>query len=203
MDNQSETSDHELPTDLAPSANRSGGVPQPPKAPFMRRATQSLLHKLATISPGGWVVRPKLHRMRGVTIGEHTWISLYVYLEGMYPQAVTIGSNCSIGVRTSIFAHIAGKYAGPVIIEDDVFIGPHCVILPNVRIGKGAVIRAGTVVTRNVPPGVLWGPPAAGPLGRVTVPIVDHDYAEFVAGIRPIRKPKRDPNPNHSDDPTQ
>jgi acetyltransferase-like isoleucine patch superfamily enzyme len=38
-----------------------------------------------------------------------------------------------------------------MIVESDGFIGPHCVILPNVRIGEGAVIRAGTVASRNVP----------------------------------------------------
>lgn len=38
----------------------------------------------------------------------------------------------------------------PVVIEDYVFIGPRSVILPGVRIGKGAVVAAGAVVTKNV-----------------------------------------------------
>lgn len=40
----------------------------------------------------------------------------------------------------------------PVIIEDDVWIGPNATILKGVRIGAGALIEAGALVTRNVPP---------------------------------------------------
>ena len=98
---------------------------------------------------------------------ETTSIAQLVYLDDLHPADVEIGDNCTIGFRTSIFAHF---YWGPrrptgsgkVIIEKDVFVGPHCVILPNVRIGEGAVIRAGTLVSRNVPAHALWGSPAAG-----------------------------------------
>ncbi|MEP6663644.1 MAG: acyltransferase [Verrucomicrobiota bacterium] len=40
----------------------------------------------------------------------------------------------------------------PVIIEDDVWIGPNATILKGVRIGSGAVIEAGSMVSRDVPP---------------------------------------------------
>ncbi len=40
----------------------------------------------------------------------------------------------------------------PVIIEDDVWIGPNAAILKGVRIGAGAFVEAGSVVTRDVPP---------------------------------------------------
>jgi acetyltransferase-like isoleucine patch superfamily enzyme len=40
----------------------------------------------------------------------------------------------------------------PVVIEDDVWIGPNVVILKGVRIGTGAFIEAGALVTRDVPP---------------------------------------------------
>src|SRR6185369_13908315 len=41
----------------------------------------------------------------------------------------------------------------PVTIEDDVWIGPNATILKGVRIGKGTFIEAGSLVTRDVPPG--------------------------------------------------
>ncbi len=150
-----------------------------------------ILHKLAFFLPGGFSVRPWLHRLRGANIGRHVWIAQLVYIDELHPERLSVGDNCTIGLRTSIFTHL---YWGPrkegsngrVVIEEDVFIGPHCVILPNVRIGRGSVIRAGTVVTRNIPPHTLWGAPAGELIGQVTVPLTpEHTYEEFVQGLRP------------------
>jgi len=55
----------------------------------------------------------------------------------------------------------------PVIIEDDVFIGMNSLILKGVHIGHGSVIGAGSVVTRDVPPGVV----CAGNPARVVRPL--------------------------------
>ena len=50
---------------------------------------------------------------------------------------------------------------GPVVIEDYVFIGPRAIILPGVKIGKGAIIAAGAVVTKSVEPmQIVGGVPA-------------------------------------------
>ena len=51
--------------------------------------------------------------------------------------------------------------AKPVVLEDDVLIGANAVIIEGVRIGKGAVVGAGSVVTKDVPAGaVVVGNPA-------------------------------------------
>jgi maltose O-acetyltransferase len=48
-----------------------------------------------------------------------------------------------------------------VVIEDDVWIGTNAIILPGCRLGKGAIIAAGAVVTRDVPPlAIVGGNPA-------------------------------------------
>jgi acetyltransferase-like isoleucine patch superfamily enzyme len=161
---------------------------------MVRNLLCRLFHILAFVAPGGASLRPWLHRLRGVKIGKRVWISHFVYLDDLHPGDISIGDNCTIGLRTSVFVHF---YWGPrrphgdgaVIIGKDVFIGPHCVILPNVTIGEGAVIKAGTVVSRNVPPRTFWGPPAAEPLGTVTVPLTaEHPYEQFVRGMRLRRK---------------
>lgn len=164
---------------------------------MIRNIFNRVLHKIAQIIPGGFSIRPMLHRIRGAKIGRNVWISHAVYLDELHPEAVTIGDNSSIGMRTSIITHLywgprkEGQY-GEVIIGKDVFIGPHCLILPNVRIGEGAVIRGGTVVTRNIPPHTFWSPPRAEAVANVTVPLTPgHKYEEFVKGLRPIRQRKK------------
>lgn len=164
---------------------------------MIRNLINRFLHKLAFIVPGGNTLRPWLHRIRGAKIGKNVWISQLVYIDELHPEALTIEDNCTIGLRTSIFTHFYWGYRklennkGKVVIEKNVFIGPHCVILPNVRIGEGAVIKAGTVVSKDVPPYTFWGTQSAGALGRVTVPLTsEHIYEEFIAGLKPIRNEK-------------
>jgi len=54
-----------------------------------------------------------------------------------------------------------GYKCEPPILEDDCVLGAACVILPGVRIGKGAVVGAGSVVTKDVLPGsTVFGNPA-------------------------------------------
>lgn len=91
---------------------------------------------------------------------------------------VEIGSHTAIGPGTVIRAanHAfarqdvpimsQGHRPGKVFIEDDVWIGANCVILPDVRIGRGAVVGAGAVVTRNVAPFSIVGGVPAREIGR-------------------------------------
>jgi len=162
----------------------------------MKSIINRILHKLAFISPGGYRFRPAVHRFRGASIGNNVWISQYVYIDELHPEAITIEDNVSIGLRTSIFTHFywgprrpTSEGAGPVHIEKNVFVGPHCVILPNVRIGEESVIQAGTVVTQNVPKNTCWGNVKPGPIANVTIPLTNKtSYKEFIRGLRPIRK---------------
>ena len=78
---------------------------------------------------------------------------------------ITIGNHVFLGPNVGLYT--AGhpldaerrnqglEYARPIVIEDDVWIGGNAVVLPGVRIGKGAIIGAGSVVTRDIPPNSL------------------------------------------------
>jgi acetyltransferase-like isoleucine patch superfamily enzyme len=158
-----------------------------------KRIINQLLQFLSFFMPFGGIARPFLHKLRGVKIGKNVWISKYVYIDENHPNAVTIGDNSTIGIRTSIIAHFYfGAYQKdnyhPVTIGNNVYIGPHCLILPNVAIGDNCVIQGGTVVSRNVPPNTMLGTAAPKAIARVTVPLTpSSSYNEFVIGLRPVR----------------
>jgi serine O-acetyltransferase len=75
-----------------------------------------------------------------------------------------IATECKIGngVVVGPFVSIGGRVADEApVIEDDVVIGGHAMILGNITIGKGAVIGANAVVVKDVPPcAIMAGPPA-------------------------------------------
>lgn len=161
-------------------------------ASLSQSIVQRLLHKLAFIVPGGSSIRPWLHQLRGVKMGKRVWISQYVYLDELHPEAISIGDNTSLGLRTSVVTHFywgpkrSSSAAQAVKIGANVFIGPHCVVLPGVTIGDGAVVQAGSVVTREVPPRAFWGPTPSGLLGQASVPLThEYDYDQFLRGLRP------------------
>jgi len=68
---------------------------------------------------------------------------------------------------------------GPVVIEDYVYIGPRAIILPNVHIGRGAVVAAGSLVSKDVDPGiVVKGVPARPMMTRKEYEIKKRIYVQ-------------------------
>jgi len=66
-----------------------------------------------------------------------------------------------VGAGAVLAGVIEPANANPVVVEDNVLIGANAVVLEGVRIGKGAVVAAGAIVTEDVPPGaVVAGVPA-------------------------------------------
>jgi len=141
-----------------------------------RRIINKLLQAIAKSSliPGSY--RARLQQYRGVKFknAKSVFLGENVTIDGIYPENVSIGDRCLITAGTTILTHYLDTenlsenpefyfrfYQGKVIIEDDVFIGTGSVIAKPVRIGKGAIIGANTVITKDVPPGaVMVGAPA-------------------------------------------
>lgn len=93
-------------------------------------------------------------------VGQQSAVALMVMMDIMFPELIKIGRNCVIGYNTTILAHeyLVEEYRlGEVRIEDDVLVGANSTILPGVTIGKGAIVAAGTVVHKDVPPGAFVG----------------------------------------------
>jgi acetyltransferase-like isoleucine patch superfamily enzyme len=154
----------------------------------IRGLMNRILQMVATTIPGGQSLRVSLHRARGVSIGRNVWISYNVVLETAYPQLITIDDSAFIGIGVIVIAHFKELRSG-VRIGKQAFIGPGVIILPNVQIGEGAVVTAGSVVTSSVPPmTVVQGNPAV-PIAKCGVPLwPDTPLKEFSTRLRPISK---------------
>jgi acetyltransferase-like isoleucine patch superfamily enzyme len=130
-------------------------------------------------------LRVKLHRLRGVTIGDGTWIGSEVLIESAYPSFVTIGRNVTIAMRTTIIAHFQEQTG--VTIGNNVYIGACAVILPGVTIGDGAVITAGSVVTTSVPEMTMVQGNPAKRIARCGIPLlIDTSRRDFVRHLRKL-----------------
>lgn len=99
------------------------------------------------------------HKSR-IVIGDGTWIGQMAFLHGA--GGLSIGRNVGVGPRVTVVTsthrldqldrpilHSEISFA-PVVIEDDCDVGVGAVILPGVRIGKGAQVGAGAVVRSHV-----------------------------------------------------
>jgi acetyltransferase-like isoleucine patch superfamily enzyme len=97
-----------------------------------------------------------------IKIGSNTVINRFTYLDGRVP--LTIGNNVNVSHYTLIqtLTHDPQNrdfvcLTKPVVIEDHVWIGARAIICPGVRVGEGAVVAAGAVVTRDVEPYTIVG----------------------------------------------
>ncbi len=110
-----------------------------------------------------------------ITIGDGSVIGDTAHITAI--NRITIGRNVLTGKKILITdnAHGASDATlltippnerplispGPVVIEDNVWLGEHVSVMPGVTIGKGSIVGCGSVVTRSIPPGsVAAGIPA-------------------------------------------
>jgi acetyltransferase-like isoleucine patch superfamily enzyme len=106
-----------------------------------------------------------------VIIGDDCRIQAFVFI----PDNVVIGNRVFVGPHTCFTndphppSHGAWKELDPTVVEDDVSIGANCTILPNITLGKGCKIGAGSVVTKSVKDGdTVYGNPARSKLDHIT-----------------------------------
>lgn len=119
-----------------------------------------------------------------VEVGRYTYGKLDVSFFGEKDEKLVIGDLCSIasGVRficggghrmdafstfpfeRKFFGVVEAVNKGPIVVEDDVWIGTNALILSGVKICRGAVVAAGAVVVRDVPPYAIVGGVPARPI---------------------------------------
>jgi len=113
----------------------------------------------------------KINPARNIVIGDNVDLAWGVLITT--GGGVSIGARTLVGYNTMILSanHVIPKDKGKIfssghekkeiVIENDVWIGAGCIILPGIKIGEGSVIAAGSVVTKDVPSfAIVGGVPA-------------------------------------------
>lgn len=122
-------------------------------------------------NPNAWIIGEP-------TIGEGCWIGAFAVIDGS--GGLTIGDGVDVSCGVQIYTHnttrrcVSGR-AFPDVeraqtrIGDRVFLGANAVVLMGVTIGDEAVVAAGAVVTKDVPPRTIVAGVPAKPTGTVDV----------------------------------
>jgi len=109
-------------------------------------------------------------RKQGVQIGKNCCI--FPRTLGDEPYLIKIGNHVCINANVRLHTHDGGTWVfreekpglrvfGPIIIEDNCFIGEGSKLLPNITIGKNSIVGAGSIVISDVPPdSIVMGIPA-------------------------------------------
>ena len=124
--------------------------------------------RFAMIRPSGYYGR---EIGEGLRMGNNSNIGAYCYIG--CSGKIEIGNNVLMGPRVSILAENhnfsdteqpmkrQGVTREPIVVEDDCWIASGSIILAGVTIGKGSIVAAGSVVTKDVPPySIVAGSPA-------------------------------------------
>ncbi len=109
--------------------------------------------------------------LKKLVIGQDTVIGEGVFLDGRAP--IIVGDHVDVASSVMIYnsehdinSEDFHAVVAPVEIEDFCFIGPRAIILPGVKIGKGAVVAAGAVVTKDVAEFTIVGGVPAQSIGE-------------------------------------
>lgn len=122
----------------------------------------NFLHVEARIEPGALIrdmvtIEKNAVIMMGavINIGAVVGEGSMVDMNAVIGARGILGKNVHLGACSVVAGVLEPPSATPVVIEDDVLIGANSVILEGVKVGKGSVVAAGSVVTKDVPPGVV------------------------------------------------
>lgn len=110
---------------------------------------------------------------KNITIGKHVFINACCHFQDH--GGVTLGDGCLIG-HDVVFATLnhdfnpgnrAVMHPAPIVLGQNVWVGSHSTILQGVTVGEGAIIAAGSVVTKDVPPRTIVGGVPAKPIRKI------------------------------------
>src|SRR5579884_3512842 len=123
------------------------------------------LHVIARYAPLPPATRAKLHRRRGVRVGERVFIGTEVFIDDAVPHSVTLEDDVTVIAQSTILGHTYypqhfHRLLGPesereslrTVIKRGAYLGLRSTVLAGVTVGEYAIVGAGSLVTQDVPP---------------------------------------------------
>ena len=133
-----------------------------------------LFLRLSTLPMPGHRIRPLLVKWGGVRIKDYksVFIGEDVLFDTVIPENIIIERGVRITAKTAILTHFLNprtrKYdKGEVHLCEKCFLGLGTMIVKPVTIGRGSVVGAGSVVTKDVPDGEIWAGNPARKIGEI------------------------------------
>ena len=110
-------------------------------------------------------LRPKILRKMGCKVGKECFIGDYVRVDTSHADMITIEDHVSIASGTRLLCHqrdfsnycVGDDYMDlgytikPIVLKKGCLIGMESMVLPGVTVGEGAIVGAGSLVTRDIP----------------------------------------------------
>lgn len=137
------------------------------------RVRKALYRRSGMIFPDSSSIhwRAEFYAPERIVIGEGVTIGDSAFLDGR--SGLKIGDNVNLGSHVTIYTRehdvdspLFEETGGRVTLEDYSWVASHAIVLPGVTIGRGAVVAAGAVVTKDVPPHMIVGGNPAQPIRR-------------------------------------
>jgi len=147
---------------------------------FLWKPYKRILKLLAKQVPG-YQIRRSLLKAAGYRIGKDVYIGEdLIIIDELEPKSpLVIGDRVAIAERVTLviasrpnfsrFSNIVPSDYGPIIIKDDAWLGTGVIVMPNITIGEGAVVGAGSVVNRDVPPFTVVAGVPAKPIRKLVI----------------------------------
>jgi maltose O-acetyltransferase len=132
---------------------------------YNARGDESVLRELLGALGANSYIRPPFFCDYGynLTLGDDVFMNFNCVALDVVP--ITIGDRVQMASAVQLLAadhpldpveRASGReFGSPITIEDDVWLGGGAIVLPGVTIGRASVVGAGSVVTKDIPPGVV------------------------------------------------
>lgn len=121
---------------------------------FPKVFKQTIIIEISRFIPSMRLKRSIYRKFLKMAIGQNTAFAYKVLPDLFYPELISVGNNSVIGYNTTILTHeiLVNEYRyGRVDIGSHTLIGANVTILPGVKIGHNVIIKAGTIVSKDVP----------------------------------------------------